>query len=174
MQAKCSCNGGIKDDDVCRCPCKDSKVINALHINIQARVLHFTDAFRDESAHWVEGKESMNQKVRTKIQVETGTAGVRYSIRGVTTLLFPRNEGLVPRAFVMHALLNSWLMCGSNLLHQVLCEGSSLTRLNSVANGAEISNASFGLLEVFKDGEWGTVCQSSLPPPTPPPTDMTL
>ena len=105
VQAKCSCDNGIKDGDVCRCPCEDSDAINELHLEVQARILHFTEAFRTESKHWdsdgtADGTpKAKTQKVVTSLEVETD-ARVRCSIRAVNT--FSRNEGLlwVPRSSV--------------------------------------------------------------------------
>ena len=106
VQAKCSCDNGIKDGDVCRCPCEDSDTINELHLEVQARILHFTEAFKKESKYW-EGDgaadgtaKAKTQKVVTSLEVVTDAHGVRCSIRAVNT--FSRNEGLlwVPRSSV--------------------------------------------------------------------------
>ena len=83
-------------------------------------------------------------------------------IRAVKT--FHKTRAYHGSSIFFHVLLDSCLTWGSTLLHQVLCERDSRIRLNSVLNGDDTKNASFGLLEVFYDGAWGTVCQSSLLP----------
>ena len=107
VQAKCSCDGGIKDGDVCRCPCEDSGEINALHLDFKARVLHFTDEFRELSEHWVDGGASKSQTVRTSLQVQTEAHGVRCSDSSGQD--FPQNEVSLRSSFFFHVLSDSCL-----------------------------------------------------------------